>query len=280
MGKRPLLYYITDRNAFPGNELERRRRLLLKITEAAQAGVDYIQLREKDLPTRKLESLAREALNILNQLRTQNPELRTALLINSRTDVVLAAGADGVHLRSDDISPRDVKHMWQRGAILVPPLRERREDIRQLVQHFVEVLSKRVGKRIEQIPETTMNAFIEYLWPGNVRELQNLIERAVIRSDNGVLPNPLPTPQENRVPTFASLGTLRNHETAVILEAVRATGGMIGGQQGAAARLGLKRSTLISKMKKLGIFQPRQRLMTEFVQRLVSESDDGSELTM
>ena len=116
MGKRPLLYYITDRNAFPGNELERRLRLLHKITEAAKAGVDYVQLREKDLSTGELESLAREALNNLNQLRTQNPELKTALLINSRTDVVLTAGADGVHLRSDDISPRDVKQILQRGA--------------------------------------------------------------------------------------------------------------------------------------------------------------------
>ena len=109
-------YYITDRSAFPGNELERRLRLLHKMTEATKAGVDYIQLREKDLSTRELESLAREALNNLNQLRTQNPELRTALLINSRTDVVLAAGANGVHLRSDDISPRDVRQIWQRGA--------------------------------------------------------------------------------------------------------------------------------------------------------------------
>jgi thiamine-phosphate pyrophosphorylase len=113
MGKRPLLYYITDRSAFPGNELERRLRLLHKMTEAAKAGVDYIQLREKDLSMRELESLAREALNILKQLRSQNPELKTALLINSRTDVALAAGADGVHLRSDDISPRDVKQIWQ-----------------------------------------------------------------------------------------------------------------------------------------------------------------------
>src|SRR5499433_47929 len=75
--------------------------------------------------------------------------------------------------------------------VVVPPLRERREDIRQLVFHFVEAFARRMGKNIEQIPETTMNAFIAYPWPGNVRELQNFIERAVIRSDDGVLPNPL-----------------------------------------------------------------------------------------
>src|ERR1700751_1368776 len=85
--------------------------------------------------------------------------------------------------------------------VQVPPLRERREDIRQLVQHFVEVFARRMGKHIEQIPETTMNAFIAYPWPGNVRELQNLIERAVIRSDDGVLSNPLPPTQTNTIPT-------------------------------------------------------------------------------
>src|SRR5258708_18779779 len=79
--------------------------------------------------------------------------------------------------------------------VLIPPLRERRDDIPQLVLHFVEVFSRRMGKRIQQIPETTMSAFSTYHWPGNVRELQNLVERAVIRSDNGVLPNPLSTSQ-------------------------------------------------------------------------------------
>ena len=86
---------------------------------------------------------------------------------------------------------------------MVPPLRERREDIRQLVLHFAEVFARRMRKHIEQIPETTMDGFIAYSWPGNVRELKNLIERAVIRSDDGVLPNPLPPSQKNRIPTVA-----------------------------------------------------------------------------
>ena len=107
-----LLYYITDRTAFSPDEPTRRRLLLEKIREAARAGVDYIQLREKDLSTRELESLAREAVGVIRRLGTENPELRTAFLINSRADVALAVGADGVHLRSDDISPSDVKHVW------------------------------------------------------------------------------------------------------------------------------------------------------------------------
>jgi thiamine-phosphate pyrophosphorylase len=108
-----LLYYITDRTAFSGDEPTCRRRLLEKIVEAARANVDYIQLREKDLPTRALESLAREAARILAELRTENRELRTGLLINSRTDVALAAGADGVHLRSKDVSPVEVREAWR-----------------------------------------------------------------------------------------------------------------------------------------------------------------------
>ena len=120
--------------------------------------------------------------------------------------------------------------------VLVPPLRDRREDIRQLVHHFVQVFARRMGKHIELIPETTMSGFIAYPWPGNVRELQNLIERAVIRSDDGVLPNPLPPSQANTIPTGAQQGTFREHEAALILETLRAAGGMIGGPRGAAAR--------------------------------------------
>lgn len=110
------LLYITDRTAFSGDESSRRRRVLQKIREAACAGVDYIQLREKDLATRDLELLAREAVNVIAQLRLENGELRTRLLLNSRGDVALAVQADGVHLRSNDISPQDVKNLWKRSA--------------------------------------------------------------------------------------------------------------------------------------------------------------------
>jgi len=114
MAENCLLYYITDRTALAADEPTRRHRLLEKIAEAAQAGVDYIQLREKDLPTRDLEQLAKQASSVLQQLGTENRELRTALLINSRTDVALAAAAQGVHLRSQDISPKEVREIWKR----------------------------------------------------------------------------------------------------------------------------------------------------------------------
>jgi formate hydrogenlyase transcriptional activator len=157
--------------------------------------------------------------------------------------------------------------------VVVPPLRERREDIRRLVLHFVEVFARRMGKHIEQISEITMNAFIAYPWPGNVRELQNFIERAVIRSDDGVLPNPLPPSQTNTIAPVAQQGTLREHEAALILQTLRAAGGMIGGPRGAAARLGLKRTTLLSKMKRLGISRPRY-------QRPIDEVNEGPQLAL
>jgi thiamine-phosphate pyrophosphorylase len=112
-----LLYYITDRTAFARDEPTRRHRLIDKIAEAARAGVHYIQLREKDLSIRELESLAREAVAVLNKLRSEHREVKTALLINSRTDIALAAGADGVHLRSEDISPEEVRRVWKEAHV-------------------------------------------------------------------------------------------------------------------------------------------------------------------
>jgi thiamine-phosphate pyrophosphorylase len=120
MARSPLLCYITSRAAFPGDERARRSRLLEKIEEAAGCGIDYIQLREKDMPIRELESLAREAARSIrdaSRTPTKNGEPRTRLLINSRTDVALAVGADGVHLPAADVSPSDVRKVWKFEAI-------------------------------------------------------------------------------------------------------------------------------------------------------------------
>jgi transcriptional regulator with GAF, ATPase, and Fis domain len=142
---------------------------------------------------------------------------------------------------------------------VLPPLRARSEDIPALVTHFVEIFARRIGKQIEHISAETMSAFGSYHWPGNVRELQNLIERAVILSNDGVLPNPLPQNGKATETVFPAHTTLRDSERALILRTLEAVGWMIGGPTGAAARLGLKRTTLISKMKKLGISRPTRR---------------------
>ena len=109
----PLLCYITDRTQLPGYEVGRRARLLEKIAEAAEAGIDYIQLREKDLTARELESLATEILETIqeSQRRTENRELRTKLLINSRADIAIAVAAAGVHLPASDLTPAEVRRI-------------------------------------------------------------------------------------------------------------------------------------------------------------------------
>ena len=133
MAQRCLLYYITDRTQFPGDEHARRRALLAKIAEAAHAGVDYIQLREKDLSTRELEHLARESVGMIRQVGTENRELRTRLLINSRTDVALATDADGVHLRSEDVSPLTVRSIWAEVIALAPQTGSQSDAQRPLI---------------------------------------------------------------------------------------------------------------------------------------------------
>jgi len=114
-----LLYYITDRTQFPGDESARRRALLAKIADAARWGVDFIQLREKDLPVGELESLARTVVRVVREQASEaaSSGKRSRILINSRVDVAIASGADGVHLRSDDISPSDVRKVWGQSAV-------------------------------------------------------------------------------------------------------------------------------------------------------------------
>jgi len=141
--------------------------------------------------------------------------------------------------------------------IQLPSLRERRDDIPALVSHYVERYSRRVGKLVESVPPTTMSAFVSYDWPGNIRELENLIERAVIMSNGGVLPNPLPPPGAPSV-IAAPATTLRESERTLILNTLESVGWVIGGRKGAAAKLGLNRSTLINKMKRLGVSRPEQ----------------------
>ena len=112
-----ILLYITDRVQFLGDESARQGALLAKIAEATRCGVDLIQLREKDLPIRELEILARAAVRVVRENSALETEKReTRLLINSRTDVAITSGADGVHLRSNDISPSEVQKIWVRGG--------------------------------------------------------------------------------------------------------------------------------------------------------------------
>jgi PAS domain S-box-containing protein len=137
--------------------------------------------------------------------------------------------------------------------ITIPPLRERRDDIPLLVRYFLSSHSKRMGRRIETIPAETLQALVKWRWPGNVRELENFMERSVILTQGSVLRAPLAeleAGEESVGPTDSNLDAAEREH---ILRVLRECKGMIGGANGAAERLGLKRTTLNSKMKKLGI---------------------------
>jgi transcriptional regulator with GAF, ATPase, and Fis domain len=146
--------------------------------------------------------------------------------------------------------------------ILLPALRERREDIPALVTHFVKIFSRRMGKPIDSIPSEMMVSFRWHSWPGNIRELQNLVERAVILSRDGVLPNPLHKRQTSAViltsnPLSSRSSTnWEDSDRALVVETLEQAGWIVGGPRGAAAKLGLKRTTLLAKMRRLGISRP------------------------
>jgi formate hydrogenlyase transcriptional activator len=142
--------------------------------------------------------------------------------------------------------------------IHVPALRQRTEDIPRLVRHFVERFARRMNKKIDAIPSETMDALVRYRWPGNVRELQNFIERAVILSPHTVLRaptselEPFSAPRESNLPMTRLEELERDH----IVRALELSSWLVGGAHGAAARLGIKRTTLTYKMRKLGIVRP------------------------
>ncbi len=191
--------------------------------------------------------------------------------------LVAATHRDLAHMVARNEFRNDLYYRLNVFPIFMPPLRERRDDIPKLVRHFVEVFSRRMGKQIEEIPNATMYAFATYQWPGNVRELQNLVERAVIRSVNGVLPNPLSTSQANRLdialnhlhgtPTPASdLSDViltdqqcRELERTNLIKALQRTGGRIYGEGGAAELLGINPTTLASRLRAFNIRPVRPR---------------------
>jgi len=142
--------------------------------------------------------------------------------------------------------------------ISIPPLRERPEDIPLLVRHFMEQASRRMNKAIDSIPSGTMEALTQYRWPGNIRELENVIERAVILSTGSVLQVPIRALHSRIAPGQGSerLETLADVEREHIRATLKETRWVLSGPRGAATRLGMKRSTLYFRMKKLGIVRP------------------------
>jgi len=219
------------------------------------------------LQPKLLRVLQEQEFERLGSVRTQRINVR----------LVAATHRDLAHMVTRNEFRSDLYYRLNVFPVFIPPLRERRDDIPKLVRHFVEVFSRRMGKQIEEIPHATMYAFSTHRWPGNVRELQNLVERAVIRCVNGVLPNPLSTSQANRLdialnhvsgtPTPASdLAEViltdhecRELERANLIKALQRTGGRIYGEGGAAELLGINPTTLASRLRAFKIKPARPR---------------------
>jgi formate hydrogenlyase transcriptional activator len=158
--------------------------------------------------------------------------------------------------------------------ISLPPLRERREDIPALASHFVEIYSRRMGKQIDDLSLETMSALISHQWPGNIRELQNFIERSVILSVGPVLSPPLAQLKDSSAAASMGAVTLEEAERDHILKTLEHTKWVVAGPNGAAARLGIKRSTLYFRMQKLGISRSNTKAT------LAQQSEDYTEMNL
>jgi transcriptional regulator with GAF, ATPase, and Fis domain len=205
------------------------------------------------LQPKLLRVLQEQEFERLGSGRTHKVDVRLVAATNRDLVKMLARG----QFRSD------LYYRLNVFPIFLPALRERRADIPVLVTHFVKQFSLRMGKHVDAISPETMSAFQWYSWPGNIRELQNLVERAVILSRDGVLPNPLHKRRrevmpltQHRFPACPSAMTLEDSDHALIVETLEQAGWIVGGPQGAAAKLGLKRTTLLARMRRLGISRP------------------------
>jgi formate hydrogenlyase transcriptional activator len=200
--------------------------------------------------------LQAKLLRVLQEREFERLGSTRTIQVNVR--LVAATSRDLAQLIDNGQFRSDLYYRLNIFPIHLPPLRERREDVPLLTRYFADHYAQRMNKRIETIPAETMEALTRYRWPGNIRELQNVIERAVILSSDAVLRVPLgdlKSPPE----AAARVITLEDAERSHILKALEETGWVIGGQEGAAARLGIKRTTLNYKMEKLGISRRRRR---------------------
>jgi len=177
--------------------------------------------------------------------------------IHSDFRLVVATNRDLRQMVNENQFRTDLFYRLNVFPILIPPLRERREDIPMLVRYFVQEYGKRMGKPIDAIPTESMKALVDYSWPGNVRELRNIIERSVILTTGRRLHIAKEELNGSTPPAQSSILRMEDAERRHILEALTATNWVISGPRGAADLLGMKRSTLQSRMEKLGIRRAR-----------------------
>lgn len=232
-----------ERGAFTGAIARRVGRF--ELAHGGTLFLDEVGEIPLELQPKLLRVLQEQEFERLGSSRTMRVDVR----------VVAATNRDLLQMVRERKFRDDLYYRLNVFPVHLPPLRERREDIPVLVRHFAQQCARRMRKEITTIPSETMEALVRYSWPGNVRELQNLIERAVIVSSGPALQ--VPIEELHGAPVAAGVSvTLEDAERTHIVEVLRSTNWVLAGPGGAAARLGMKRSTLQFRMKKLGIARP------------------------
>jgi formate hydrogenlyase transcriptional activator len=237
-----------ERGAFTGASMERAGRF--QLADRGTLFLDEIGDLPLELQPKLLRVLQEQEFEKLGSARTIRVDVR----------IVAATNQDLPQMVRERRFRADLFYRLNVFPIALPALRERPEDLPLLVHHFVRLFTRRMNKDLSHIPEEVMETLRQHDWPGNIRELQNIIERAVVMSSRPELHLPpgafkrMSTNKSDQPPT---IGTLADAERDHILRVLRQAGGVVGGRNGAAARLGLPRTSLIHRMRKLGIVQER-----------------------
>jgi formate hydrogenlyase transcriptional activator len=237
-----------EKGAFTGATTARSGRL--ELANNGTLFLDEVGDMPPEVQPKLLRVLQEQEFERLGSGRTQRVDVRLIAATNRNLEQMV----------TDGLFRRDLYYRLNVFPLHAPPLRERPDDIPALVRYFVDRFCRRFGRRVTVIPDQTLEALRRAHWSGNIRELEHVIERAVILSPGSELNVPLSALDAGILPepprTRPASGQLRQAERQSILEALRASGGVIGGPDGAAAKLGVKRTTLQSKMRKLGITRP------------------------
>jgi len=234
-----------ERGAFTGAIAQRVGRF--ELADGGTLFLDEVGDIPLELQPKLLRVLQEQEFERLGSTRTKRVDVRLVAATNQNLEEMVAAGT----------FRNDLYYRLNVFPIMLPPLRERPEDIPPLVRYFVQKFARRMNKRIETIPADAMTALSRYSWPGNVRELENAVERAVILTTGLALRVPVSEFRDRALAPSAGAATLEATEREAILRALHESNWVLGGPQGAATRLGLKRTTLQSRIQKLGIDRPR-----------------------
>ncbi len=232
-----------ERGAFTGAHVQKQGRL--ELADKGTMFLDEVGEMPLDLQPKLLRALQERTYERVGSARSKKVDVR----------LVAATNCDLEQMVSDKQFRSDLYYRLNVFPIELPPLRERKEDIPLLVRHFTQKYARRMGKSIQTVDMSTIHKLQRWNWPGNVRELENLIERSVILSTGSTLSVSLPQKMNGAIDAMEVVGKFEEQQR--IMAMLRETNGRISGPNGAALRLGVKRSTLLDRMKKLGI-NPRE----------------------